>query len=175
MVEIFDDRVEIYNPGGLPKGLPPSEFGKRSVCRNPLIASLLLRCEYIERMGTGMDRIHDNLKNEHCPPVDIRYNTMFTLEFKRPTYIKQNDQLESSGEKAKGETRVKTRVKTRGETREKILKLISGNPQITIPQLADKIGITIKGIEWQINRLKKDGLLKRVGPSKGGKWEVVKK
>jgi ATP-dependent DNA helicase RecG len=42
MVEIFDDRVEIYNPGGLPKGLSPRDFGKRSVCRNPLIASLLL-------------------------------------------------------------------------------------------------------------------------------------
>ena len=41
MVEIFDDRVEIYNPGGLPKGLPERDFGKRSVCRNPLIASLL--------------------------------------------------------------------------------------------------------------------------------------
>ena len=44
MVEIFDDRVEIYNPGGLPKGLRPEDFGKRSVCRNPLIANLLLRC-----------------------------------------------------------------------------------------------------------------------------------
>ena len=46
-VEIFDDRVEIYYPGGLPKGLKPEEFGTRSVCRNPLIASLLLRCDYI--------------------------------------------------------------------------------------------------------------------------------
>jgi predicted HTH transcriptional regulator len=57
MVEIFDDRVEIHNPGGLPRGLPEKDFGKRSVCRNPNIAALLLRCDYIEKMGTGIERI----------------------------------------------------------------------------------------------------------------------
>ena len=86
MVEIFDDRVEIYNPGGLPKGLPANDFGKRSVCRNPLIAGLLLRCNYIEKMGTGIERIRAALEKENCPEVNIRFNTMFTLEFPRPTY-----------------------------------------------------------------------------------------
>ena len=86
MVEIFDDRVEIYNPGGLPKGFPANEFGKRSVCRNPLIAGLLLRCNYIEKMGTGIERIRAALEKENCPEVNIRFNTMFTLEFPRPTY-----------------------------------------------------------------------------------------
>jgi ATP-dependent DNA helicase RecG len=68
MVEIFDDRVEIHNPGGLPKGLPEKDFGKRSVCRNPNIAALLLRCDYIEKMGTGIERIYEALKKENCPP-----------------------------------------------------------------------------------------------------------
>ncbi len=73
---------------GPAKGLPAKEFGKRSVCRNPLIASLLLRCNYIEKMGTGIERIRAALERENCPKVDIRYNTMFTLEFPRPTYVK---------------------------------------------------------------------------------------
>ncbi len=85
MVEIFDDRVEIHNPGGLPRGLPPNDFGKRSVCRNPLIASLLLRCNYIEKMGTGIERIRNAVRDAECPPVNIRFNTFFTLEFPRPT------------------------------------------------------------------------------------------
>ncbi len=166
MVEIFDDRVEIYNPGGLPQGLPEKDFGRRSVCRNPNIAGLLLRCDYIEKMGTGIERIRAALERESCPKINIRYATMFTLEFPRPTYFKTDGASETAREK----TRVKTRVKTRA----KMLSLISENPQITTAQLADTIGITPKGVEWQITQLKKDGLLKRIGPAKGGRWEVVK-
>jgi len=163
MVEIFDDRVEIYNPGGLPKGLSPEEFGKRSVCRNPLIAGLLLRCDYIEKMGTGIERIHAALEREKCPKVYIRFNTMFTLEFPRPTFEKDS------------EARKQTRAKTRVKTRVKILQLIAENPEITKAQLAEAVGISPKGVEWQITRLKNDGLLKRIGPAKGGRWEVLEK
>lgn len=83
MVEVFDDRVEIYNPGGLPKGLTPETFGTRSVCRNPLIASLLLRCDYIEKMGTGIKRIQKALVKEKCAPVVPSFDYFFTLTFPR--------------------------------------------------------------------------------------------
>jgi ATP-dependent DNA helicase RecG len=39
MVEIFDNRVEISNSGGLPKGMSKADFGTRTLARNPLIAS----------------------------------------------------------------------------------------------------------------------------------------
>jgi fic family protein len=38
--------------------------------------------------------------------------------------------------------------------------------------LAEKIGISQKGVEKQISKLKKDGILRRIGPDKGGKWKV---
>lgn len=162
MVEIFDDRVEIYNPGGLPKGLSVEEFGKRSVCRNPLIASLLLRCDYIEKMGTGIERIYTALKREKCPKVKIRYNTMFTLEFPRPTY----------GEAAALETESeKVSEKTSEKTSEKILHLIGTNPRITIAELAAAINVTTRTIERNIKKLQTHRQLRRVGPDKGGHWE----
>jgi ATP-dependent DNA helicase RecG len=49
LIEVFDDRVEISNPGGLPSGLKPSDFGRKSVARNPLIASLLNRINILKR------------------------------------------------------------------------------------------------------------------------------
>ena len=69
----------------------------------------------------------------------------------------------------------KTRVQTREKTRVIILELIAENPQITTAQLADAIGITPKGVEWQITRLKNDGLLRRIGPAKGGRWDATKR
>lgn len=43
LIELFDDRLEITNPRALPKGLEEKDLGTKSVLRNPLIASTLLR------------------------------------------------------------------------------------------------------------------------------------
>ena len=59
------------------------------------------------------------------------------------------------------------------KTREKILRFIKENPAITTSELAEKSGLTSKGIEWNIDKMKKDGLIKRIGPDKGGHWEVL--
>jgi len=67
----------------------------------------------------------------------------------------------------------KVRGETRGKTGVKILQIIKENPQVTIPGLSQATGLTIKGVEWNIKTLKKKELLKRVGPAKGGYWEVV--
>ena len=63
MVEIFDDRVEITNPGSAPKGITKDNFGSTSVTRNPVIASLLHRVHYIERMGTGIQRMTHEMES----------------------------------------------------------------------------------------------------------------
>ena len=68
---------------------------------------------------------------------------------------------------------IKTRVKTRVKTREKIIILLTHNPEITREDLSIKICISVKGIEWQLSRLKKENLIKRTGSKKSGRWEVV--
>lgn len=44
---------------------------------------------------------------------------------------------------------------------------------LTAIALAERIGITPKAVEKQIAALKAEGLLKRIGPDKGGHWQVV--
>lgn len=72
---------------------------------------------------------------------------------------------------------VKTVEKTMekfGENQRKILGLISENPNISIPLIADRLNLTTRAIEKNIAKLKKESWLKMVGPAKGGYWKVTK-
>ena len=58
-VYIFQDRVEIVTPGGLPAGMQEEDLGSKSVPRNPLLFSMLYRMKLVEQIGSGIRRIHD--------------------------------------------------------------------------------------------------------------------
>lgn len=68
---------------------------------------------------------------------------------------------------------METVAKTRVETRDAMLRLIKENPSITRKELANLLNLTVKGIDWNIKQLKDAGILRRIGPDKGGHWEVV--
>ncbi len=59
-----------------------------------------------------------------------------------------------------------------GKTSEKILQAIEKDDTITIPELATLIGVTERSIERNIQKLQSNGLLKRMGGRKEGRWEV---
>jgi predicted HTH transcriptional regulator len=65
--------------------------------------------------------------------------------------------------------------KTSGKTSGKILNAIRQNGEITIPELALLIGVTERSIERNIRQLQSADRLRRVGPAKGGHWEVSEK
>jgi ATP-dependent DNA helicase RecG len=88
MIEMFDDRIEISNPGGLVKGLSPEEFGKRSLLRNPNIANLLHEIKYIEKMGSGIPKMRRLLDEAGLAPVEFTYDTFFSVVFRRPVHEK---------------------------------------------------------------------------------------
>ena len=116
MVEIFDDRVQITNPGGLPKGLTKEKFGTLSVSRNPIISSLFHRANYIEKMGTGIYRIREALKEAGNPEPEFDCDQFFTLIFKR--------EMEEATGKTTVETTVETTVKTTVKTGDMIVEKI---------------------------------------------------
>jgi len=80
MVEMFDDRIEITSYGGLVKSLKPEDFGKKSVLR------LLHRGGYIEKMGTGINKIKRLVAEAGLPPVEFEFGTFFTVIFYRHGY-----------------------------------------------------------------------------------------
>lgn len=56
---------------------------------------------------------------------------------------------------------------------EKILEAIKIDPGITYEELSKATGLSTRGVEWNISKLKAEGKIKRIGPDKGGHWEVI--
>ena len=58
-VSMFDDRIDIVSPGGLPSGITEEEYlsGKLSVLRNRKLANVFYRLGFVEIFGTGITRI----------------------------------------------------------------------------------------------------------------------
>lgn len=72
---------------------------------------------------------------------------------------------------------VKTVEKTVEKTTrsvEKILKILSNTPSITVREMSEILGLSRRGVEEQIKSLKQKGIVRRIGPDKGGHWEVTK-
>ena len=61
------------------------------------------------------------------------------------------------------------------KSKEKILNLILQNPSITTKELAEVIGLSIAGIEKNLRQMKENNQIRRIGPDKGGHWEVIEK
>ena len=89
-IEVYDDRVEVSNFGGLPLGLPKEKFGKKSVRRNPLLADLMARAGYIEKMGTGIKKMRGLVKAEGLPPIKFEFDSFTTVTFYRKPLFRDN-------------------------------------------------------------------------------------
>ena len=58
-------------------------------------------------------------------------------------------------------------------TVEKILRVMKENPKIAIMELTKQTGLTRRGVEWNIDKLKKESKIKRIGGKNGGYWKVL--
>lgn len=156
-IEVFDDRVEISNPGGLVSAVPRSEFGKRSASRNPLIFGLFERMRLVEQIGSGITRIRDVMNDEGLTPPEFNIDGMFTVTLRRPFDF---------------EKWVEKWVEKLTDNRVKILREVHNNHKVTKKELEQVVGISASAIDNNIDFLKDLGLLSREGSDKGGYWKI---
>jgi ATP-dependent DNA helicase RecG len=157
-IAIFKDRLEIRSPGLLYGGLTVSDIRNKmvSIRRNELLADLFQRSHRIETWGRGIKMI---LEREPATEFEEVGTALFVARFwRRPA---EPGSSEEGG-------------KTTQKTTQKILDMIAANPSINRKELASQIGITTDGIKYHLTKLQKRGRLKRIGPDKGGHWEVSK-
>ena len=80
-VMMFDDRIEVSSPGGLPSGLSETEYlkGNVSILRNPILGNVFFRLHIVEILGTGIVRIKEAYKNSNRKPVFDIYENSITV------------------------------------------------------------------------------------------------
>jgi ATP-dependent DNA helicase RecG len=84
-VSIFDDRIEVQNPGRLPPPLTLATLGEEHVLRNDLIAHLLFNIRYIERWNTGVERMRRWMREHGLEePVFEEIGEAFRVTFYGP-------------------------------------------------------------------------------------------
>ena len=149
---IFDNRIEIVSPGHLPDNLTVEKIlAGNSNIRNPILVSYVAKglLPY-HGLGSGIKRALELWRQIDF--VDDREGCLFTVTVHRKT---------------------KSSPKSSPKTEDRIIELIRLNASITTEKLGENLGISKRAILKQIDKLKGQGRLRRVGPSRGGHWEVL--
>lgn len=154
-LEIYRNKIIIRNPGGL-FGLTIKDLGKKSRTRNSLIADLLLRTPYVEKLGTGFLRMNDAMHAYHLNNV-----------------VPASDEFSFSLELSSTQETTQEKMK-KISTKDKIIENLSLNNGLTKDELAGIIGVSSNAIKQHLANLKKNGILRRVGSTKAGHWEIKK-
>jgi len=83
-IYLFHDRLEIVSPGGLPKGVDKSNFGKKSAPRNPLLFEIMQRMQLVEKVGYGITKMYDACKEQGLPEPRFHFEDEWvTVTFAR--------------------------------------------------------------------------------------------
>ncbi len=165
-VAVFKNRVEIRNKGLLYGGLTIEQIKTEMVSerRNELIAEIFHEIHWIEKWGRGISLI---LSMEH--DADFKeVGTQFIVTFKRRYFEESKEKVEE-----KWSERWSERWSEINESQRSILFLVQTNPSISKTELAEKIGINPSAVQKNLSTLKKKGFLRRVGPARGGHWEII--
>jgi len=179
VVEKAFRRISISNPGTfrIPKSVAIS--GGTSDARNANLFNIFSLVDIGERSGSGLCNLFDVWNRNGFPPPEVEESfepDRIRLSVSTgPTVEKTTEKNGSTTEKTtekNGSTTEKTTEKN-GSTTEKILSLLAGAPLMTTLEIAKQTGLTEDGVAWNLRKLKASGRLRRVGPDKGGHWEVL--
>lgn len=165
-VKIFEDHIEFFNPGKLMEGLTTDDLNSGnylSTLRNKAIANHFNMLGEIEKYGSGISRVIGLFQEAGLPA---------------PTIEEICGGIRVTVRKADGKDTEKDTVKDTvkiTENQRKILYAITSDPQVSQEQIARTVGINRANVAKNLKKLVEMGLVKRVGPDKGGHWEVLNK
>ena len=191
-IDMYDDRLEIYSPGGMLDGKLIQQLNPLTVPskrRNPLLADFFSRLGLVERRGSGMKKIMDAYKQyqrlakchvpEFTSDASEFHVTLWNLNYDGNNTTADNTYQNKEFIKEPVEF-TKEFIKEPMEfTREfikasrQIYKLISMNPKVSTVQMAVSMGLSTRQVLKYIKRLQDLHKVARIGGRKTGEWKII--
>jgi ATP-dependent DNA helicase RecG len=183
VIKIFEDRIEIYNPGKLPEGITIEKLLSGdyiSTIRNKKIAEIFKEANIIEKYGSGIRRILEGFEAHDLPaPKFEEISSGFRVTaFKERKKDRIKGKTPKYGIKDTIKDTKKDTIKDTIKSRERekiILQEIKKNPSITSEELANILNINLRNTKKYLAKLKEQEKIKRVGSRRNGIWEVIGK
>ena len=189
-IDMYDDRMEVYSPGGMIDGRLIQQLNPLSVPskrRNPLLSDFFSRLDLMERRGSGMKKIlgeyarFESLKEYHAPEFrsnasefhvtlwNLNYGAKVVKDDANDTLDVVKDFTKESAQFTKDFTKEFTKAQRR------IYRLISANPKVNIDTIAEDLKLSTRQVKTYIKRLTDLHLITREGGRKNGIWKILDK
>ncbi|MEA1933402.1 MAG: putative DNA binding domain-containing protein [Thermodesulfobacteriota bacterium] len=172
VIKIFDDRIVFTNPGRIYGNLIPEDLERDdyvSSIRNKLLAESFYLMGDIEKYGTGFIRIRKMLTDYPGVSYSISEPGDFFKVEMRHTHTK----FPLKAKADLPENLPENLSENLSETHKHIIENMLMNSKVTYNELADITGKTRETIRVHVKMLKEMKLIKRIGPHKGGHWEII--
>ena len=180
-IKMFDNRLVFESPGRLPGTVKPFNIRHTHFSRNPKIAQFLKAYDYVKEFGEGVDRVCRELEANGTPHLSFHLDD-FILKITVPKVTERviEKDVNVTEKVIKTHQEVIEKVIEKAvvlnekltENRISIIKLIIENPYISKSELSKHVGISENSISRNIEAMR-DKYLRRVGPNKGGFWEII--
>lgn len=173
-VDIFDDRMEIYSPGGMPDGTVIQDRNIQaipSMRRNPVIADIFARLGYMERSGSGLGKIRSSYEvsanfETGKEPVFYSDRSQFLVTLCNLNY-RDGDMVKDSSENASSTSEINLR-------QDQILQTMLSAHKYSLGEVADKVGLKETMAKILLDDLVEKGYLRFVAGVNRGRYLRVR-
>ena len=189
-IQVFRDKIDIWNFGEMPKTISIQDLFTvhRSEPRNPNIANIFFRCGYVESWGRGYFKIQTLCEQVNakipeprplsgglsvvCNACDLYLELAKKYGIDGATEISDKEAHSSGTGSSNSPQKFLESSSKVPRSSQKLYDELCKNANATNKDLAEKLGVTDRAIRKQIKTLKEAGLIERIGSDRSGYWKI---
>lgn len=176
-IDIFDDRLVIYSPGGMPDGTKVQERNIDTIPstrRNPVLADIFGRLGYMERQGSGLNKIREAYENAAnyevgMEPEFYSDRVMFMVTLKNLNYKTLQNEAENE---AKSEAKSEAKKIALKDVERAICELLEETPTITQSEIQKQLNLSRSKVQRTMKKLVDEEVIENTGTHRKAYWKV---